>query len=177
MFKQGFVEIENATYFIEPINSEKEWKNVPQKHHRRRRALLHAGNHQFEPHRLVASKAFNFKVNEQLRTKSRRRRSVLIDRYIETLVVADHYMFKEFATTGRNLELYILAIFNMVSQKKTTYLIFIKKILINFKKTLFLLKKAAKIFQHPSIGAPLHVLVKEIIILENDDVNLRKHYF
>ena len=97
---------------------------MPQKHHhrRRRRALLHDEN-QFEPHRIVASKAFNFKVNEQPKTKSsRRRRSILIDRYIETLVVADHYMFKEFATTGRNLELYILAIFNMVSQKTTTNL-------------------------------------------------------
>lgn len=70
----------------------------------------------FELHRITVSNKFSFSDAARPR---RHKRSLLVERYIETLVVADHYLFEEFSARARNLELYILALFNMVRIRDT----------------------------------------------------------
>lgn len=75
---------------------------------RKRRSLSYSN---YESHRIYPSKKFTLGVESDL---FRSKRSVLIERFIETFVVADHLLFKEFRARNRDLELYILSIFNMV---------------------------------------------------------------
>lgn len=56
--------------------------------------------------------------------------------------MADSLLVQEFTARNRDLELYLLTLFNMV----------------------------AKIFKHPSIGTSINILVKEILVLEDDRV-------
>ena len=80
--------------------------------YRKREELLGA-------HRISKSIRYNFQIstethNRILPVNNRKKRSILVEKYIETLVVADYLLFKDFKARNRDLELFILSIFNMV---------------------------------------------------------------
>ncbi|RNA04447.1 A disintegrin and metallo ase with thrombospondin motifs 12 [Brachionus plicatilis] len=138
---QGYIRLNETIYFVEPLII----SDVKQLSFRKKRSsesLLHIAHKIFLPDTqyqdvVTSLRKKNEKINE------RHKRSVIKDLYIEVLAVAD-LSFQEFLESiGKNTELYILTLFNMISS----------------------------IYKHPSIGVSLHVVVNSIMLLEDDELS------
>lgn len=143
--QQGFIALENETYFIEPyllINS-KSIRSILDTAIRMDQYLPNVNN--LGAHKLFKSVKYNFRnlMVRKKRIAGREKRSGLIKkRYIETFVIVDHLVFNEFRTNNRNLELYVLTLFSIVN----------------------------KIYQHPTIQTQLQIVVKNITIIKDKRV-------
>lgn len=74
-------------------------------------------------------------MREDAQSHKRLKRSVLTEKFVETLVIIDSLMFKEFEYQKKDVEFYILTVFNMVLISNIVLFKFEK---IKIKSTIYL---------------------------------------
>lgn len=97
--------------------------------------------------------------------KSRWRRSVSKERYVEALIVADTSMMKFYQDI--QVETYLLTIMNMVNMNIKPNIIK-RSCEISSEFTLFFVQVSA-LYQDPSIGNQVNIVVVNMILIEDED--------
>ncbi|CAF0925537.1 unnamed protein product [Brachionus calyciflorus] len=134
---QGYFSLNDKIYFVEPLRSK---ENKQTRKRRDMRSLMRTTHQIYESEKRIIDLP-SIELIEKLPQKIwREKRSILKELYMEVLVVVDEPFQRFINSLDKSLELYILTLFNMVSN----------------------------IYKHPSIGVSLQVVVSSFLKLENN---------
>ncbi|XP_078282954.1 A disintegrin and metalloproteinase with thrombospondin motifs 12-like [Rhinoraja longicauda] len=155
----GFFRLHSEDYFIEPIHRHPQDREKPQPHIIYKRHVpqrSHGQHHEFIPG-ISGTCGIQDTFSNILKTERQRerweethrkgrrisQRSISKERWVETLVVADTKMIEYHGS--ENVQSYIFTIINMV----------------------------ASLFHHPSIGNAIHIVLVRLILLEEEEKELK----
>uniref|UniRef100_A0A452J348 Peptidase M12B domain-containing protein n=1 Tax=Gopherus agassizii TaxID=38772 RepID=A0A452J348_9SAUR len=145
---RGVFRLANEDYFIEPLATNKHEDGTARPHriykHRKQPDNLGACGVQESPQSLETSEKRRERWEQKQQRKRRiKQRSISKEKWVETLVVADAKMVEYHGS--ENIEKYVLTVMNMV----------------------------AGIFHDASIGNPINIAIVRLILLEDDEEDLK----
>ncbi|NWX15024.1 ATS7 metalloproteinase, partial [Aegotheles bennettii] len=151
---KGVFQLLNEDYFIEPVSPGSREEGVAQPHRIYKRQTLEQGRRPPAPQETCGVQESEESLErsekrrerwEQKQHRKRRikQRSISKEKWVETLVVADTKMVEYHGS--ENIEKYVLTVMNMV----------------------------AGLFHHASIGNPIHIAIVRLILLEDEEEDLK----
>uniref|UniRef100_A0A663MYA6 ADAM metallopeptidase with thrombospondin type 1 motif 7 n=1 Tax=Athene cunicularia TaxID=194338 RepID=A0A663MYA6_ATHCN len=142
---KGVFQLMNEDYFIEPVSTSFREDGAAQPHRiYKRQALFSTFNPSETQESLERSEKRRERWEQKQHRKRRiRQRSISREKWVETLVVADTKMIEYHGS--ENIEKYVLTVMNMV----------------------------AGLFHHASIGNPINIAIVRLILLEEEEEDLK----
>uniref|UniRef100_A0A7N9AVN3 A disintegrin and metalloproteinase with thrombospondin motifs 7-like n=1 Tax=Mastacembelus armatus TaxID=205130 RepID=A0A7N9AVN3_9TELE len=139
----GLFKFSDEEFFIQPLEKSSDETSAPQAHAIYKRHVSPPSWSSHRGYEVDERRRERWEQRQRRRSRKIRRRSVSKEKWVETLVVADPKMVEYHGSKA--VESYVLAVMNIVSG----------------------------LFQHPSIGNAINIVVVRLILLEQDEDDLK----